>query len=207
MILWVDRTLCKDSAMKKILAVFILLLPVVYIPNVTTQAATSRSSYVVEVIVIQHNQKNDLEELWSNNITLRNIPDIDKAIEAKGEIPNYSKLTKIAEKISEEKRYRILSHKRWFQYAEPKSKARIIRIRGKENTEPIVDGTFKFYSKYYLHIDVDMRMKEKMDQKDVSPEERSMVYRIRERRRIKIKELNYIDHPKFAMLVYVTPTR
>jgi len=188
--------------MKKIITTLIFLFLAINI----SYAVSTRSSYVVEVLVIQHKDKSTADELWSVNDT-KPIPGLDKATSVKGKPPAYAKFNSIAERIAEDKRYKILAHKRWFQFADAKSDARPVRIRGEENAKPIVDGTLKLYSKYYIYIELDMRLREKMKKDEEKGDDASPVYTLKEKRRVKLKQINYFDHPKFGLLVYVQPAR
>lgn len=188
--------------MKKIITVVIFLFVAINI----SYAATSRSSYVVEVLVIQHKGKSAVEELWPINES-KPILGLDKATSVKDKPPAYAKFNNAIERIAEDKRYKILAHKRWFQFAGTKSDARPVRIKGEENTEPVVDGTLKLYSKYYIYVDLHMQLREKMKKDVEKGDDASPVYILKEKRRVKLKQINYFDHPKFGLLVYVRPAR
>ncbi len=188
--------------MKKIITTFIFLFLTINI----SYAVTTRSSYIVEVLVIQHKDKSAADELWPVNET-KPIPGLDKATIVKDKPPAYAKFNNAIERIAKDKRYKILAHKRWFQFADAKSDARPIRIKGEEDARPVVDGTLKLYSKYYIYVELNMQLREKMRKDEGKGDDASPVYTLKEKRRVKLKQINYFDHPKFGLLVYVQPTR
>ena len=205
----------------------LLLLLLLACSQIWAAATTTRSSYIVEVLVIQHVDADDNGEIWiSDNVekdktdkkdekdtkdTGATASDLSKAVIVTGTPPANSRLSKVADSIKEDKNYRILAHKRWFQYAEPKSNAKFIRINGAENTEPVLDGTLLFYSTRYLHVVTDLSLKEKLvpETAEEGSEETTPVpvMRINERRRIRVRQINYFDHPRFGLLVYVEPAK
>ena len=196
----------------------VTLVLLVFSFQVSAAATTTSSSYVIEVLVIQHVDEDDGGEFWINREGKNRADKTEKETESSKPVvvndtpPTDSKLTKVATLISEDKNYRILAHKRWYQFAEPRSNSKQIRINGAENTEPVLDGTLLIYSTRYLHIIADLSLRDKQSNVEEGEEakegeEVGPVYRIREKRRIRIKQINYFDHPKFGLLVYVAPRK
>ncbi len=194
------------------------LLLLIFSFQVSAAATTTSSSYIIEVLVIQNIDADDGGEFWINREEKSKVDKTGKEAETSKPVvvndtpPTDSKLTKVAALISEDKNYRILAHKRWSQFAEPKSNSKLVRINGAENTEPVLDGTLLFYSTRYLHVIADLSLKDKQSTVEEGEEvkegeEAGPVYRIWEKRRIRIRQINYFDHPKFGIFVYVEPKK
>lgn len=72
---------------------------------------------------------------------------------------------------------------------------------------PLLDGFINFYldGQYTLEADIRYTPPYRPSTLDEEYQEGPISYRIYEKRRIKSGELNYYDHPKFGMLLLVTP--
>ncbi|MDH5444684.1 MAG: peptidoglycan binding protein CsiV [Gammaproteobacteria bacterium] len=77
-----------------------------------------------------------------------------------------------------------------------------------------LEGVINIVLSRYLHLDVEMLYKKEADDVSVDMydtsflEERSdrePIYYLKQNRRMRSKETHYIDHPKFSMLVRITP--
>lgn len=73
--------------------------------------------------------------------------------------------------------------------------------------EPVLDGFINFYldGQYTLEADLRYTPPYRPSILDENPDTGPVSYRIYEKRRMKSGELNYYDHPKFGMLLLVTP--
>ena len=195
-----------------LIATLFLFTPTLY------AAATSGPDYDVEVLVF----KNDMPELegkeiWSPERVDMALPEIESASKAADTNSEETDLGKAALAMSEKPGYVILAHKRWNQTAEAKSTSPLMRVATDGGD---LDGTVVFYLSRFLHVDVKMLLKD-MNGADragsaegnnvpenagkTAAENILMAYRIDESRRIRSKEINYFDHPKFGVLVQITP--
>ena len=183
--------------MKHLIAVIALSLAV------TAQAAAptagSPSLYNVEVLVFE-NRMPTLEggELWSQD-KVRPLPDEATSADLPG-MPEDSEspISKVAEQISQDGNYRLLLHGYWQQTAEAKSDTKPMRLA---TTDGTLDGLFRFYLSRFLHVDLDMQLRQPGATADATP----LVLRLREHRRIRTQDVHYFDHPRFGMLVRITP--
>ncbi len=160
------------------------------------QGAPPVTVYEVEVIVFE-NHLTSLEggELWTRTAP-RPAPmfDLAEAVNPTDTAPLDSPLSTAVSSLQREGSYRVLLHQRWRQSAEEKSASKPVRLQTTDNQ---LDGGLRFYMSRFLHVDVDLTLKEK-DANDRG-------YRLVEHRRIKTQELNYFDHPKLGVLVKITP--
>ena len=72
---------------------------------------------------------------------------------------------------------------------------------------PLIDGFINFYidAQYTLEADIRYTPAYRPSILDEEPDIGPVSYRIHEKRRMKSGELNYYDHPKFGMVLLVTP--
>lgn len=182
--------------MKHLLALFALAFAC------AAQAAapgTSTSLYNVEVLVFE-NRMPGLEggELWAQD-KVRPLPDeaSNPLVPGQPEDPE-SILTRAAEELGKDGSYRVLLHGYWQQSAEAKSDTKPIRLA---TADGALNGLFRFYLARFLHVDVNLQL----SQPGATPEAPPLVVRLREHRRIRTQDVHYFDHPRFGMLVRITP--
>ncbi|MFQ6022879.1 MAG: CsiV family protein [Acidiferrobacterales bacterium] len=178
----------------------------------TVEAAsptTSPELYELEILIFQTNLSYlEGEELWTQDVVDTKLPGIAKAVNV-GNIPTPdSKLSKAAITLEADGNYRVLVHRRWQQEAKPRSEADWVHIRTLTTGQPELEGTLRFYQGRYLHVNIELLFRESnlrslalVSAEDSVPR----VYRISEHRRIRGRDVNYVDHPKFGALVQVTP--
>jgi len=201
------------------LALFSVLIPL----GAQAAAATSPANYAVELVVFR-NLMPDLEgkEIWSPDRVDSMIPGIDQAKPAADSNDANTDIGKAVAILETNDKYQVLTHKRWVQTADARSSSPVMRI-----TDPAgdLDGTVVFYMSRFLHVDVDLLLKDESEQNaemaastDVKPvavsgsatdtttsNNQELVYRIDESRRIRSSQMNYFDHPKFGVLLIITP--
>jgi len=180
--------------MKQLIALFALLFAC------TAQAATSSTNlYNVEVLVFE-NRMPSLEggELWLQE-RVRPLPDDLLTAEVPGmpEDPE-SVISKAADELSRDNSYHVLLHGFWQQSAEAKADTKPVRLATADGT---LDGLFRFYLSRFLHVDVDLQLREQGATPDAPP----LLLRMREHRRIRTQDVHYFDHPRFGMLLRITP--
>jgi hypothetical protein len=207
----------------RILAAFGLAFITLLSPLSSQAAATSPSNYAVELVVFR-NLMPDLEgkEIWSPDRVSTNIPGLDQARNAADSNDGTTDIGKAVAILETNDKYQVLTHQRWIQTADARSSSPVMRI-----TDPAddLDGTVVFYMSRFLHVDVDLLLKDESDKKenstpgaaDVQPipasasgvdtgmNNQELVYRIDESRRIRSNQMNYFDHPKFGVLLQITP--
>jgi len=160
--------------------------------------------YEVEVLVFKNLKVSEQEsELWSQDTAPLGQADLENSITVGGGIPVNSEIRKAFEKMLESGQYTLVAHKRWIQDALPKTEAQLIRIA---NAETRLDGTVRFYKNRYLHLDVNLVLGEEFipESGDAGSRENAQNYFIiKEQKRIRSKNLNYFDHPRFGVLIKV----
>jgi hypothetical protein len=161
--------------------------------------SASSSLYNVEVLVFE-NRMPALEggELWAQD-KVRPLPEDMGDAQLPG-LPEDSEsiLARAAEQLGQDGSYRMLLHGYWQQTAEAKSDTKPIRLATSDGT---LDGLFRFYLSRFLHVDVNLQLRQPGDTADSPP----LVMRLREHRRIRTQDIHYFDHPRFGMLVRIRP--
>lgn len=187
----------------------VILLVTLHYTSMDVQASASTALYEIEILVFKNNIPNlEGDELWIEQDVETKTKNRE-FIHPKKVAQQSAYLSKAVEKISSQKNYSIITHKRWSQDVNSKAASKIVRL-----SEPFGDngselsGDIIFYLSRFFHIDVNIKLKE--PQKNFFATEGAPsfnTYKIDDNRRIKSKEIHYFDHPKFGMLVYVNPIK
>jgi hypothetical protein len=160
-------------------------------PNANRDSA----NYDIEILVFAI-QAPEFEgsELW----TRTEVPlDPSDAVPPR-DLPPSVQFSDIALALLAGGRYRILLEKHWIQSADTKSNVPPILLATGGNE---LVGTLQFYLSRFLHVELDvMFMPLAAIDASVAPG-----YVIREQRRVKSNEFSYFDHPKFGVIVRVSP--
>jgi hypothetical protein len=201
-----------------LLSLFVLLL---YAAQVS--AATE---YDFEIIIFEDKSSRYANsEQWQHELpesgTAMASPARRTGMTADGEM-NISKikgvgLEKYARKLKTSKRYKVLVHKAWRQTGLSQKDAFSIPIdsrpastaqAGKGNN---IHGTIKIVLGRYLHIYTDMIYQQPRKDAALSLRgEQARLYKeypIKSHRRMRSKELHYLDHPMVGILVMAMPVK
>ncbi len=134
--------------------------------------------YQVEAVVFAHNQPHRAFES-THYIPVR---------EVNSEAPTWalkpSMLLEEANTIRNANNYQIVAHYSWGQEALPSSEAAVYSV-----AESSLQGWFKIYASHLLFANIDLDFNG---------------YRMSEKRRLKLNENHYFDHPKFGILMRVS---
>lgn len=105
-------------------------------------------------------------------------------------------LKKSYSKLARGTDYQPIMHVAWIQKVNSNSYSRAVRIRNRERT---INGFFMLQRGHLVHMIADI---------EYSPNdeyENAPIYRLNEKRRFKLNETHYLDHPKFGILARVSP--
>lgn len=193
--------------------------------------ANGKSSqwYQVELIVFARDTVTD-NEVWPE---LPEMPDVSRAREliASGRsvggepfrlLPaSKFRLGGAENRLARKSGYKILKHVAWRQPGLSRQRAIAVHLH---SNEPAVrrragagrklDGTVRLTLSRYLHMDVDLAYREdggaqagggaeKLD--GILEGAQQTVYRMVESRRMRSREIHYLDHPKLGVIAVVTP--
>jgi hypothetical protein len=170
-------------------------------------AATTPELYEVEILVFQTTLTYlEGEELWTKDVVNTKLPGVEKAVDLPDTPALNSALWKMAATLETGGDYQVLYHRRWLLPAEPRPKAEWLYLSETRSDLPALEGTFRFYQSRFLHIEVQLLLRERLERTLVSsrtPAPLPKIYRINEQRRIRTGQMNYFDHPKFGALLHV----
>ncbi len=106
--------------------------------------------------------------------------------------PEHMSLSGIAAKFERSAGYRALLHAAWTQAVPADSIGTAVQL---QNSSGSVNGFLRLQRGHYLYMLADL---------EYNPTG-SVYYRLNEKRRFKLNELHYLDHPKFGVIVRVSP--
>jgi hypothetical protein len=100
-------------------------------------------------------------------------------------------------KLADELEYQIVMHVAWIQAVVANRLGDAVQI---SNSEGTVNGFFRLQRGNLIHMVVDI---------EYAPEPYAggVFYRLNEKRRFKLNETHYLDHPKFGILARVSPMK
>ena len=175
--------------------------------------------YDVEILVFrQLDSQGDDEELdvpnirhLELNLELHDLLDRTSAIPLEPAIEGY--LSHPGQRIGNSPDYEILFHGRWSQTTSDRKSAPYIRIDlpaiGPSST---LIGVLRLFATDLLYVDAFLRYRPAERQANnqiVESTERNTqpYYFLKERRRVKFREVHFIDHPKIGVLLTVWPVK
>ena len=192
---------------------FVGLLGLVSVP------APAIDFYDVEILVFrQLDSQGDDEELdvpnirhLALNLELHDLLDRTSAIPLEPAIEGY--LRHPGQRIGNSRDYEILFHGRWSQTTYDRRGAPYIRIDlpaiGQSSA---LIGVLRLFATDLLYVDAFLRYRPAEQQANnqiVKSTERNTqpYYFLKERRRVKFREVHFLDHPKFGILLTVWPVK
>src|SRR5436190_17002780 len=170
----------------------------------TSTTAGSSANYEIEVLAFE----TQLPEWEGSELWTRAPRAVDPSAIAVESLPPSPDFAAAVTAMRPDGRFHVLLHKRWTQSAESKSSGPPVQLQSGDNE---VNGTIKFYLQRFLHLELNVSYQQRGGAIGATPAatgtvENAPTYAISEQRRVKSNELNYFDHPKFGVLVRVTPS-
>jgi len=94
-------------------------------------------------------------------------------------------------RLARSQNYQPLIHTAWIQSVRSNQLSKAVKISNPEGT---INGFFRLQRGHLVHMIADFEYSED-----------SVIYRLNEKRRFKLNETHYLDHPKFAIIARVSP--
>ena len=175
--------------------------------------------YQVELIVFAQNSKNTerfdqttYEIEWPNNVV--GLSSSRHSLESLKRNPvSYSRLQSADmqlhgayNQISRKASYRPLLYVSWLQSVSGKGLSNAVHIHSSAgpNGDFPLNGYVRIQRGHYLHFLVDLEYSPDLIN-GYNEDNDSLVYHLKEKRRIKLNETHYYDHPKFGVIVKLKP--
>lgn len=167
----------------------IKLLTLIVLSLLCFQVSAKRL-YKIELVVFSQNMPNSetFPQSTSRIIWPKRLVNLS---EYKQVSSNQMSLSGSAAALSGARNYRTLMHVAWIQGVKGNSLSKAVKI---ENAAGTINGYFRIQRSNLVHMIADI---------EFSPG--SAKYRIKEKRRFKLNEVHYLDHPKFGILARITP--
>jgi hypothetical protein len=185
-----------------------------------TSQAVLADPYLVEVVVFQHLGEDSSDgEIWPEDVPV--IDTSEAVLPEPVSVPSLP-LESSVQMLKVNPTYRVLHRMHWIQEPEQKSQAPSVRVLpGALSSGPYgnpagsldyqLDGLVKFYQGVFLQAEVNVlfspshQIETGNNPYYYNPQEVAVprTFVIDERRRIKLEEVHYFDHPKFGLLLSV----
>lgn len=178
--------------------IIVLLSLALYTMILAPQAIGGTTEYIVEIIVFENDGAGDGGELWRGTEgeppweSAISLADNNAKITELG--PDQFELSGTANTLRRSGRYRILTHKAWIQPGFTREQAKNVRISSESGW---LDGTVRLEGGRYLHLYLDFVYDPPVRFAGAS------TLHLKQKRRVRKRELNYFDHPRFGVLVMV----
>ncbi len=153
-----------------------------------TSGQLMAKTYTIEVLVFTHSGQDTGGEVWPSNPGQPNLQQTESPRSFLGS--SSMRLSGIASRLRNKAGYKTILHRAWRQNVISPKNAKPIRLHS--DSTPL-DGTIKVSVKRYLHADLDLLLKN------------GNGYRLQASRKMRSKEIHYIDHPKMGVLILITP--
>jgi len=165
--------------------------------------------YDVEIIVFRHKLVTDAGEQWPAPVQQGSLAggmlgsgfiELDRS---------HYQLDGVRSGLRNSRDYEVLLHRAWRQVGYSTAHAIPYPVNAySENGGYRLEGTVKLVRERYLHLDVDLVLQKAGanppgSYTDAQPE--TAAYQLREKRRMRSRELHYLDHPRFGVIAIVTP--
>jgi hypothetical protein len=171
---------------------------------------TNPNLYQVNIIIFEHITQEALNsEMWP---TITDLPDLKDSIEPQL-LPNensqlQTENRRFSRKIAQENNYKILANLTWQQEIPVTRHAKPIHISGDK-----IDGTIAINRDRYFNIKSNLILTEPTSfLNTTNPENYPNTanniftsFQMKQTRRMRSNELNYIDYPLFGMLIKIMP--
>jgi hypothetical protein len=154
--------------------------------------------YAVELIIFENlDEQSRFAESWRED---PGLPDISRAspVSTNSGVspvsPSAYRLSGAWQAMRNSSRYQPLQHLAWTQLGTSARSAPEVLIG--EDPQANLFGTLRITRSRFLHLDVDLLFRDD-----------DGVYRFQSHRRMRSNELHYLDHPRFGVLIIVTPLK
>ena len=168
---------------------------------------------------LQEESTDDDVRMSKNQVFFQNDSGTDFAME------------EIVQTLKRSKNYRVIDQNSWFQEIKDQSLAPAVLIKTEIDNGDIVVGEIKAYKKRFLHLDANLYfaeesinpssfekkviMKEQIKKGEFVIDEINLfenenlefLYQINHSRKVRSKELHYVDHPKFGVIFQISPIK
>ena len=155
--------------------------------------------YQVELLVFERvNPGSNAEEIWNPESNVvetrrRELAEMGQLASSTNTRPGVNRLKRVEENLKNAG-YRVLAASRWVQPARVYQNAPVISIGSAGSS---VTGFLRVYKTSLIFADLLLALRDPAE---------GPIYFIKDKRRLKFKEVHYFDHPKFGAILSVWPS-
>jgi hypothetical protein len=200
---------------KRLLFPLVLIVSVLITPAVIAEADEQARQYDIELLIFRNLVENDAGEVWPLDYSdwfeesvAGEQPDTLTQAAVTWLPKSQFRLSAQRNALARSAPYRPITHLAWRQVVPGRQRAQALELPGGEHNpdRAYVDGVVRVAVERYLHLDLDLRLHlPATAAQATSPEYGVPEIRLRQQRRMRSKELHYIDHPRFGVIALITP--
>lgn len=163
--------------------------------------------YIIELLIFENLNRGGIEEQWRDDF--QNDTNTTAAMtNVSWQAASSYKLGNARDSLARSSDYRPLLHTAWRQSVSKRGRPVALPDNGTA-TDTFVSGSVTVTRGRYLHLDLDLVLNTAPDSNYIGEDYRfgsvSSSIRLQQKRRMRSKELHYIDHPRFGVLALITP--
>ncbi|MCK4840469.1 MAG: hypothetical protein KAT04_01155 [Methylococcales bacterium] len=168
----------------------LLILVALNLFCINVYAATNTNAYKIELIIFSQDMPNTevFEQTESKIVWPKRV---DKLSDYGNITAEFKTLKRSYANLASGKGYKPLKYAAWIQKIKVNSLSRAVKITNRDGT---INGYFRIQRGHLIHMIADI---------EYSTD--SLVYRLNEKRRFKLNDTHYLDHPKFGILARISP--
>jgi hypothetical protein len=201
-------------------SLLLVIIAVVLAPAVIAAPDDLSREYEIELLIFRNLVEADGGEVWPvdysdwfeeespDNMDNGEQPDPPSRATVTWLPKSQFRLTAQRNALARSAPYRPIAHFAWRQSVTDRQRAKPVEVPG-ANRNPeraYVDGLVRVSVERYLHLDLNLRLHLRATTTEaISLEYGVPEIRLRQRRRMRSKELHYFDHPRFGVIALITP--
>jgi hypothetical protein len=187
----------------KKLTQFLLLL----LCSITTSTLFA-DDYIIELLIFENLNRTGLEEQWLDKFQ-DSMNNSSARLDANWQSASSYQLNNAKAALKRSGTYRPLLHTAWRQTVSKKRRPVQLPENTLSKSAATVAGTVTVTKGRYLHLDLDLILQAEPDTTYIGTDYRlgseSNVIKLQQKRRMRSKELHYVDHPRLGVLALITP--
>jgi hypothetical protein len=200
---------------KRLLFLLVPIVSLLVVPAVIAEADEQARQYDIELLIFRNLVQNDDGEVWPVDYSewfeeplAAEQPDTFSQTAVTWLPKSQFRLTAQRNALARSAPYRPITHLAWRQVVPSRQRATALALPSgnTRSDKAYVDGVVRVTVERYLHLDLDLRLHlPGTAAQATSPEYGLPEFRLRQQRRMRSKELHYIDHPRFGVIALITP--
>lgn len=164
--------------------------------------------YIIELLIFEHSNSAGTEEQWSADFQ-ETANKTQASIHANWQSASSYQLANAKAALERSAAYRPLLHTAWRQTVSKQRRPVLLPENDSSTSSAFVTGTVTATKGRYLHLNLDLTLHAEPDTSYIGNDYRfgseATSIKLQQNRRMRSKNLHYIDHPRFGVLALITP--